>query len=102
MDYSIEHGKVKEAIEKAQCTGASPQDVANCIVEQLKAAGYTPSKVQLLDANVDPVEKPEQTRFIRIEANKPGDKNVHIFTFAVLRPGGQFKPLWLQSAVVER
>ncbi|MEM1597540.1 MAG: hypothetical protein QXP31_01340 [Pyrobaculum sp.] len=102
MDYSIEHARVKEQVEKAQCAAQNPQDLANCIVEQIKALGYAPSKVHLLDANVDPVERPEQTRFIRIEASRAGDKNIHIFTFAVLRPGGVYKALWLQSAVVEK
>jgi superfamily II helicase len=102
MDYSIEHARVKEMIENAQCSGDSPNDLVNCITEQLKTAGYTPTTVQLLDSNVDPVERPEQTRFIRIEAQRGGDKNIHIFTFAVLKPGGVYKALWLQSAVVEK
>jgi superfamily II helicase len=102
MDYSIEHARVKEMIEKAQCSGGSPNDLVNCITEQLKTAGYIPTTVQLLDSNVDPVERPEQTRFIRIEAQRGGDKNIHIFTFAVFKPGGVYKALWLQSAVVEK
>ncbi|ABL87655.1 conserved hypothetical protein [Pyrobaculum islandicum DSM 4184] len=102
MNYSVEHAKVKELIEKAQCTGASPLDVVNCIIEQLRSAGYTPTTTQLLDANVDPAERLEQARFIRFEARREGDKNLHIFTFALLKPGGVYKPLWLQSAVIEK
>jgi hypothetical protein len=102
MGYSIEHARVKELVEKAQCSGASPHDLLNCITEQLRSAGYIPAGTQLLDANVDPAERPEQARFIRIEARKEGDKNIHIFTFAVFKPGGVYKALWLQSAVVEK
>ncbi|MCX8136549.1 hypothetical protein [Pyrobaculum aerophilum] len=102
MDYSIEHARVKEAIEKAQCSAPSPQELLSCIEGQLRGAGYTPVVSQLLDANVDPVERPEQARFIRIEAQRPGDRNTHIFTFAVLKPGGVYKALWLQSAVIEK
>lgn len=102
MNYSVEHARVKEAIEKAQCSGASPLELVNCVETQLKAAGYTPTVTQLLDANVDPAEKPEYARFIRIEAQRTGDRNTHVFTFAVLRPGGVYKALWLQSAVIEK
>lgn len=102
MDYSIEHARVKELVEKAQCTGSTPLDVVNCIKERLREAGYAPTAAQLLDANVDPAERPEQARFIRLEAQREGDRNTHIFTFALLKPGGVYKPLWLQSAVVEK
>lgn len=102
MDYSVEHAKVKSQIEKAQCSGGTPMELVNCITEGIKASGYMVSKTQLLDANVDPAERPEDTRFVRIEAYREGDKNLHIFTFAVLKPGGVYKALWLQSAVVEK
>lgn len=100
MDYSIEHAKVKSHIEKSQCVGDTPRQVADCITEGIKTLGYVVTDVQLLDANVDPVEKVEDTRFVRVEARHSGV--THIFTFAVLKPGGVYRALWLQSAVVEK
>ncbi len=100
MDYSIEHARVKSQIEKNQCVGDTPRQLADCVAESIKTLGYVVTDVQLLDANVDPVEKIEDTRFMRIEASRGGV--THIFTFAVLKPGGVYKALWLQSAVVEK
>ncbi|AFA38606.1 hypothetical protein Pogu_0579 [Pyrobaculum oguniense TE7] len=102
MSYSIEHARVKEAIEKSQCTGPTPLELLHCLENVLRNVGYTPTTSHLLDANVDPAEQPERARFIRIETQKAGEKNTHIFTFAILKSGGIFKALWLQSAVVER
>lgn len=101
MDYSIEHAKVKELVEKATCSGAAPREVVECIRRQIEAAGYVPSAIQLLDSNVDIAEREEDARFIRIEAVKGGGA-IHIFTFAILKPGGVYKALWLQSAVLEK
>lgn len=101
MEYGLLHGRAKEVLDREPCMVDQPSQLASCITERLRLAGFQVRAVQFLNANVDPAERLEDSRFIRVEA-LAGDENLHIFTFAVLKLGGRYKALWLQSAVIER
>lgn len=101
MEYGVLHGRAKEALDRDPCVVDQASQLASCIEERLRGVGFRVRSVQFLDSNVDPVDTPERARFIRVEASA-ADENTHVFTFAVLKPGGRYKALWLQSAVIER
>jgi hypothetical protein len=102
VSYSREHARVREAVERAQCTRASPYEVLNCVLETLERVGYAARDARVLNADARPAVNSEGARFIRVEAFRGSDPNTHIFTFALIKFGTTYKPLWLQSAVVER
>ncbi|MEZ0249182.1 MAG: hypothetical protein ABWJ97_07885 [Thermoproteus sp.] len=101
-EISVLHGKAKEEFDKNPCMTDSPAQLGDCAKDRLAAVGFQVGDVSYLDANVDPAESPERARFLRVEATYGGSPDRHIFTFAILKAGGKFKLLWLQSAVMTK
>lgn len=102
LDVSILHGRAKEEFDKSPCLVDSPNEIAECAKSKLSAVGFQVYDVMFLDANVDPAESPDKARFLRLEARYGESPDKHIFTFAILKPGGKYKLLWLQSAVATK
>jgi len=102
MEYSILHGRVKEELDKSPCESVDASSLAECAEERLSKHGFSQIEHFFLDENIELARDPAEAKFLRVEAHLEGRRETHVFTFAILKSGGRYKLLWLQSAVVER
>ncbi len=100
MEYSNVHGAVFQEAQRAPCSGSTGPQLVDCVRGIVERHGFTVSSAELLDLNAQPVEDLANAKFLRVEARLGASDEKHVFTFAVVRAGNEYRAMWLQSAVL--
>ncbi len=100
MEYSRIHGAVFQEAQASPCTASTGPQLAECVKGLVERHGFAVSSVELLDINTQPTDDLSAARFVRVEARMGAGDERHVFTFAVVRMGDEYRAMWLQSAVI--